>query len=534
MQTELKKLAGPGPENHILYVQTENGDITYISPSGENYFQLPFEELIGKKEADLFDDDISFDLMEIDQRVLITGRPHHYQIKRQKSDDTEIIFVTKYLVNDAETTEPQLISVLQLAKNESKGEKHAQVKPLNQQFLALQSAITAVSNSLDIEHITKTFTWEMANLLNASACVYYLWQEEQTQLLLQSGYDQTSSIEFEEILTLSTHPFLRQVLEEQTIRQFSQIASPSTGHELLYLTQLNVSALLLIPVAVQGRLLGIALIGEQTVPRTFAESETAVARLLADQTASTIFNAQLYTELLKTNERLIESNSDLQAFARTTAHDLKAPVGSIIGFADLLVKEHENFSQQEMTEFLNIILRSSQQMRTIIDNLLLLASVRQQDIPIAPVKMESVLSEVFTRLAYLIKQNNCEIIMQETWPLSFGNAHWLQEVWSNYISNAIKYGGEPPVIELGATQYENGAVRFWVKDNGVGLSPIEQEKLFIPFSRIHQKGNSQGHGLGLSIVQRIMHKLGGSVGVESSINNGSLFYFTLPASHPIK
>jgi two-component system sensor histidine kinase/response regulator len=100
-------------------------------------------------------------------------------------------------------------------------------------------------------------------------------------------------------------------------------------------------------------------------------------------------------------------------------------------------------------------------------------------------------------------------------------------VWANYISNAIKYGGRPPHIELGATAQDDGMVRFWVRDNGAGLTPEEQTRLFIPFTRLDQV-QVKGHGLGLSIVRRIVGKLGGQVGVESQVGQGSVFSFTLP------
>jgi signal transduction histidine kinase len=100
-------------------------------------------------------------------------------------------------------------------------------------------------------------------------------------------------------------------------------------------------------------------------------------------------------------------------------------------------------------------------------------------------------------------------------------------VWANYISNALKYGGRPPRLELGATDGADGTVRFWVRDNGYGLTTEEQARLFTPFTRL-SKVSAQGHGLGLSIVRRIMERMGGKAGVESQQGLGSLFTFTLP------
>ncbi|MBC7869758.1 MAG: sensor histidine kinase, partial [Chitinophagaceae bacterium] len=113
------------------------------------------------------------------------------------------------------------------------------------------------------------------------------------------------------------------------------------------------------------------------------------------------------------------------------------------------------------------------------------------------------------------------------WPLAAGYAPWVEEVWTNYLSNALKYGGKPPSIELGADEQPDGMVRFWVRDNGNGLTPEEQTRVFTPFTRLNQV-KVEGHGLGLSVVQRIVDKLGGQVGLESSVGQGSIFSFTLP------
>jgi signal transduction histidine kinase len=109
-----------------------------------------------------------------------------------------------------------------------------------------------------------------------------------------------------------------------------------------------------------------------------------------------------------------------------------------------------------------------------------------------------------------------------------GYGPWVEEVWFNYLSNSIKYGGRPPLVELGHDEDVSG-VRFWVRDNGPGLTPEEQVRLFAPSAKRDRLQENQ-YGLGLALVQRIVEKLGGQVGVESEEGQGSLFYFTLPAA----
>jgi signal transduction histidine kinase len=129
----------------------------------------------------------------------------------------------------------------------------------------------------------------------------------------------------------------------------------------------------------------------------------------------------------------------------------------------------------------------------------------------------------------MIEQSQVQISEPDGWPAAVGYAPWVEEMWANYLSNAIKYGGQPPRVELGCDLRPDHKVRFWVRDHGSGLTPEEQVQLFSPFTRL-SKVNIEGHGLGLSIVQRIAERLAGEVGVESQPGQGSLFFFTLPAA----
>ncbi len=231
------------------------------------------------------------------------------------------------------------------------------------------------------------------------------------------------------------------------------------------------------------------------------------------------------------------SNEELDAFAHTVAHDLKGPLGNLMGFAELLMDSYGELPEEQMQECLQSIVYGSERMTGIIDALLLLASVRKiEEVQVEPLDMANIVAETRSRLGQLVGEYQAEIILPDAWPAALGYAPWVEEVWVNYVSNAIKYGGRPPRIELGATllsaspiggEGKGGAVRFWVRDNGCGVSPEEQARLFTPFTRLNQI-RVKGHGLGLSIVRRIVEKLGGQVAVESAPGQGSMFSFTLP------
>ncbi len=233
-------------------------------------------------------------------------------------------------------------------------------------------------------------------------------------------------------------------------------------------------------------------------------------------------------ELHQLNAELQARNEELGAFAHTVAHDIKNPLALIMGFAETLKENCTTMPEEELQNYLQIIARSAHKVSDITDALLLLAEARMTDVLTEPLDMTRIVAEAQQRLAYEIEKHQAEVILPETWPLALGYAPWVEGVWVNYISNGIKYGGQPPRVELGATVQADGNVRFWVRDNGAGIPPEKQTRLFTPFTQLDES-RAEGQGLGLSIARRIVEKLGGQVGVESKVGQGSTFSFTLPA-----
>jgi signal transduction histidine kinase len=167
-------------------------------------------------------------------------------------------------------------------------------------------------------------------------------------------------------------------------------------------------------------------------------------------------------------------------------------------------------------------------MASIVDELLLLSEVRKGDVILQQVVlMAEVMPLALERVDKMRKQCGGEIVLPESWPAVLGYAGWIEEVWVNYLSNGLKYGGPSPRLICGCDHLHDQMIRFWVKDHGPGIPPEKQAELFAEFTRLEQ-ARASGHGLGLSIAKRIVEKLGGEVGLESVPGEGCTFYFTLP------
>jgi signal transduction histidine kinase len=290
-------------------------------------------------------------------------------------------------------------------------------------------------------------------------------------------------------------------------------------------------ACLAVPLRRGDRVAGVISV-QSLQPDVLTEDHLTLLSMWSGPIAIALDNARLVETLRHQAAELQARNDDLNAFAHTVAHNIKNPIQIVMGYARSSIKRFDQLAAPTLQENLYGIARAGQKLNNIVDELMLLAGLSQTPgVNAQPLDMGGIVTEACNRLAEMIENCAAEIVMPATWPSAVGYGPWVEEVWTNYISNAIKFGGQPPQVELGAEPPGQNTVRFWVRDNGHGLGPEDQGRLFTPFERLNQ-ARIHGHGLGLSIVRRIVEKLGGQVGVESTPGEGCTFWFTLPTNAP--
>jgi len=403
-----------------------------------------------------------------------------------------------------------------------------QIEILNRFFYAYPAAVEAISTSLDIYELFECFTREMVTLLAADSCHVYCYDNNAKAVSLlttsrQGEWRQAleADLAYQQCLaSLVKRAVLERVPIQYALAEpIGYSPGPSAGAKTL----------MLLPLDGLSEKLTVVAVVEGPENHVFSRHEILSAQQLAAHASIAAQNAGRLEELQAANEQLITTNEALESFAHTVAHDLKGPLATIIGSAEFLKLADESWPANDFRELTGIISDSSHKMLGIINGLLLLAAVGQQKAEIAPVDMESAFHEVRSRLEEMIIKHDAEIIVISDLPAAYGYGPWIEQVWTNLLSNAIKYGGQPPCVEVGATELDDGTVRYWVKDNGQGLTKEQSARLFKPFSRLHTKSVS-GHGLGLSIARRIVDRLGGEIGVESELGQGSTFFFTMPGN----
>ncbi len=186
------------------------------------------------------------------------------------------------------------------------------------------------------------------------------------------------------------------------------------------------------------------------------QQEEVLARVTTHMTLR-----QQQKTLEQQKQELQQQNSELEAFAHTVAHDLKNPLGVIMGFSNLLKKVLKPSIGSNLLKYLQNIEQAAKKMANIIDALLLLASARNQEVKMETLDMDQIIAAVQQRLATMIEEHQAEIVTPTTWHTALGYAPWIEEVWTNYVSNGLKYGGRPPCLELGSTPLANNRYIFY-------------------------------------------------------------------------
>jgi PAS domain S-box-containing protein len=244
--------------------------------------------------------------------------------------------------------------------------------------------------------------------------------------------------------------------------------------------------------------------------------------------------AQRTAEAVDSNQKLESANKELEAFAYSVSHDLRAPLRSVDSFSQIILDEYSEKLDEDGVKYLRRIRAGAQNMGQLISDLLNLSRVSRGPLTRKPLNLSSIASMVVNELRDQEPRRIVQVEIAPDIPAN-GDAPLLRVVLTNLIGNAWKFTGkhEKACLEFGVTS-ENGVVVYFVRDNGAGFDMAYASQLFAPFQRLHQVTEFAGTGIGLATVQRIVHRHGGRIWAESSVGDGATFYFTLAAESDTK
>jgi signal transduction histidine kinase len=230
-------------------------------------------------------------------------------------------------------------------------------------------------------------------------------------------------------------------------------------------------------------------------------------------------------------ERLARSNEELQHFAYIASHDLQEPLRMIASFLQLLKLDYGDRIDVEGKEYIRFAVEGAGRMQALIEDLLTYSRVETKGREFAPIDMEEILERVIIDLQKIIQESGATVT-HDPLPTIKADSLQMMQLLQNLINNGIKFHrDEPPRVHVSA-RLEEGQWHFLVTDNGIGIEPQYQDRIFIIFQRLHTRDEYPGTGIGLAVCKRIIDRHGGRIWIESELGKGSTFHYTIPVDPP--
>ncbi len=399
----------------------------------------------------------------------------------------------------------------------------AEAQALSSRIAALNEISVAINRTFDLEEILQVVARQSKWLLDYehfSACLHQPDNTWRVITLFGQSVDLTSQ-------ELVSTPNIGAVLKTGQSRLILK-SEPGMFMEQ-YASQI------IVPLLSTGIVMGTINFAT-TAPNAYKQDDLRIGYMLALQLASALRNADHVQELNRVHEEmhvytneLEASNRELEAYNHTIAHDLKSPLTSIGLSAEFVQRITKGTLPPKADQYLEGIKTSTRKMADMIEQLLWLAKSRNASETVTRVEVKSCIEAAIHRFHHTIDTRKIAISVGVDLPLVLGHNQWVEEIFANLISNAIKYMGDnntSPAITIRSIR-QTDSIRYEVMDNGVGISQQDQLRLFEMFTRLHTV-RVEGLGLGLSIIHRMIGQMNGQVGVESAPGQGSTFWFSLP------
>ena len=413
--------------------------------------------------------------------------------------------------------------------------------------VALRGAITAITSSLHLNEVLGEICKQMASVIDATSAYIANYDESLSSATIVAEYLGPHVNELEQVSDLGVTYYKRDgaLIFEETNEASPAIVNADdpdlTSWARKNLMSYGGKSILYIPLYIQGRLIGHTELWESRDKRIFTAEEISFCQVISQQAAIAIENARLFDDLqteLATRKGLIaeleSKNTELERFTYTVSHDLKSPLFTIRGFLGYLQEDALSGNVERLTRDIQRIAEAADKMQLLLNDLLELSRIGRVMNEPQPVQFGRLIDEVLELLHGKLHERGVRVIVQEGLPEVFGDRQRLLEVVQNLVENAVKFLDDQPHprIEIGqrGADPERGHPIFYIKDNGIGIAPEHHERIFGLFNKLDPK--SEGTGIGLALVKRIIEFHRGRIWVESRPGEGTAFLFTLPTAPP--
>lgn len=480
-QLETKELLAKvtGSVTDMLYALDKELRYIYWNSASEVMTGLKSIDVIGKHVTDVFPEDATTaKAMASYRRVLQSGKPESSVFEYKSMRKTSILEINIYPLGEGISVFARDITEQKNAERKLEIER----KKLRQILDYIPEGIYMVNESYDIEYVNPVLI-EKYGPIEGKKCYEFF-------------------LKFD-----APCPWCKndQILSGQPIRWERRSERSGRIYDLIDIPVFNDD----------GSISKLQVVHDITDMRTYQEK---VERL----------NVELEARVAERTTQLEAVNKELEAFAYSVSHGLRAPLRAVDGYSRIIEEDYVNVLDSEGLRLFGVIKRNIKKMDQLILDLLALSRVNRTELVKSKIDMIAMVNSLFNEVVTVELREKVKFTVQNL-PEVYGDSVMMKQVWINLLSNALKFSATREVITIEVGGYsENGTNTYYVKDNGVGFNQKYANKVFEIFQRLHSSKEFEGTGVGLSIVQRIIHRHGGSVRAEGEENQGATFYFSIP------
>ncbi|PSN13383.1 histidine kinase [filamentous cyanobacterium CCT1] len=407
----------------------------------------------------------------------------------------------------------------------------AALQQQNQRSQLLAGVSLKIRQSLQINDILQTSVTEVKALLQADrVLIYRLWSDgtgSGVAEAVQPGLPEVMGVVFpQEVFP----PGSREQYRQGRIRRLANVNQDEQVADCLvdFLRQFWVQAKLVVPIITQGDLWGLLIAHQCSAPRHWTTAESELLQQLANQMAIALTQAQLLEQEVLQRRELARSNDELQQFAYVASHDLQEPLRMVTSYLQLLERRYKGQLDADADDFIHFAVDGALRMRTLINDLLTYSRVGTQGRAFELTNSTQAVDRAIANLKVAIDESGATITYGEL-PQVQADPTQLTQLFQNLIGNGIKFrSAASPRVVIEASQKEDVWL-FSVQDNGIGIDPQYADQIFVIFQRLNNRITYPGTGIGLAVCKKIVERHGGKIWVQSKPNQGSTFYFTIPA-----
>ena len=425
-------------------------------------------------------------------------------------------------------------------------EKQALDRQTRYRYL-LRSITFKTRQSLDIKEILQTTVGELQKTFNADRVLLFQFLPDGSAKVIkesvQSGFPSILS-------KVITDEYCRDVLSDKYSEESAYICEDINNTELpsshrAFLEKYQIKANLVLPISrylpikhstslvkessqTSNNLWGLLCVQQCSQSRQWTQDEIELLQHLVGQLTIALSQAELLESEIIQRKELARSNAELEQFAYIASHDLQAPLQTVNNYVQLLQRRYQDRLDAKGEKFIHYITDGVNRMRTQINDLLEYSRVGRQKSTFRATDCNLVVKQAISNLRSEIEKNQAVVTSCANLPTLIGDYSQLVVLFQNLISNAIKYHSQAiPVIKIDACRQKD-YWKFYVSDNGIGIEDRYKQRIFQIFQRLHTQEEYPGTGIGLAICQKIVERHGGYINVDSQLNKGSTFYFTMP------